>query len=95
MGIARWIQHSYPLPRVIKISQTGVPWSGMNSSSSQASRVSPTTTTSSYNTASTELQYSPSSYSTIQDDQFHPEYEEPENVYEKPPDVVSKTICSF
>ena len=93
MGIDRWMQHSYPLPRVIKISQTGVPWGTMNSSTStQMARISPTDTSSSCNTTSTELQYSPSSYSTIQDDKFHPEYEEPENVYERPPEVVGKKV---
>uniref|UniRef100_A0AC34FHQ0 Uncharacterized protein n=1 Tax=Panagrolaimus sp. ES5 TaxID=591445 RepID=A0AC34FHQ0_9BILA len=109
MGLDRWIQHSYPNPRVIKINQTGVPSSwgsgvvgmmninnhnnNMNGSSNNIlhARISPTTTSSSsYNTASTDIQYSPSSYSTIQDDKFHPEYEEPENVYERPPDVVGK-----
>lgn len=32
--------------------------------------------------------YSPSSYSTVDDDKFHPEYEDPHDYfYEKPPEV--------
>ncbi|KAE9556736.1 hypothetical protein FO519_000142 [Halicephalobus sp. NKZ332] len=75
MAFERWVQKTCSSPRVISINRTGLP-----------SRISP----SSFNTSSTEMQYSPGSYSTVQDDRFHPEYEDPENFYEKPPDVVEK-----
>uniref|UniRef100_A0A7E4UTK7 Sulfurtransferase n=1 Tax=Panagrellus redivivus TaxID=6233 RepID=A0A7E4UTK7_PANRE len=87
----RWAQHqhhSYPMPRVIAINREPP---HMNMIPNRSLRISPVSD-GSYNTASTELQYSPGSYSTVQDDRFHPEYEDPENLYEKPPEVdVRKT----